>query len=180
MLGNSSDVRNVRPCMKRPTRLVSVLLVAGAVLAGACAADDPLDVTAVDEPPTSTAPTTAEVSMPVEPDEADGPVSPLTLYVSNQSFDDPTVVITITIDGTVVADQDFDVEAQHNWIAFDLSVPSGDHRLVARSDSGARLNVDFTTVPDEPRWAVVDYWSSGEDHPANFTFDVSDEPIGFM
>ena len=107
------------------------------------------------------------------------PPPPFTLYVSNQSFEDPTVRITITIDDQVVVDQDFDVEGQHNWITFTPDIAPGDHTLKAISDTGAELIVDFTLPDGEPRWAVVDYWYYPEEDPRNFTFDISDQPIGF-
>lgn len=104
---------------------------------------------------------------------------PLTLYVSNQSFDDPHVGITIAIDGVVVVDRRFAVDNQHNWIAFEPAVGPGDHVLTASSDTGAELRVEFTIEAGEPRWAVVNYWWYPGDGPRHFTFDISDEPIGF-
>jgi hypothetical protein len=91
----------------------------------------------------------------------------LTLYVSNQSFEDPSVQIAISIDGVVVVDETFAVEGQHNWIAFELDVSPGDHILTATSNTGAQLTVEFTTKAGQPRWAVVDYWWYPEDGPAS-------------
>jgi len=105
--------------------------------------------------------------------------APFTLYVSNQSFDDPTVRITISIDDQVVVEQDFDVESQHNWIKFEPEVGPGDHSLRAVSDTGAEYTVDFTVPGGEPRWAVVDYWWYPKQGARQFTFDISDKPIGF-
>lgn len=82
---------------------------------------------------------------------------PFTLYVSNQSFEDPTVGITITIDGEVVVDEDFDVEGQHNWVSFEPDVAPGVHILHAASSTGAEFTTEFTMPDGEPRWAVVDY-----------------------
>jgi hypothetical protein len=105
---------------------------------------------------------------------------PLTLYVSNQSFEDATVWITISIDGEVVVDQNFAVKDQHNWITFEPAVEPGDHTLTASSDTGAELSVEFTTRAREPRWAVVAYWWYPDDIPRSFTFDIHDEPIAFQ
>jgi hypothetical protein len=107
------------------------------------------------------------------------PPPPLTLYVSNQSFDDPNVQIAVSIDGVVVVDQSFAVEGQHNWITFEPDVPPGDHTLTATSNTGAELTVEFATKAGQPRWAVVNYWWYPGDGPREFTFDISDEPIGF-
>jgi hypothetical protein len=103
----------------------------------------------------------------------------LTLYVSNQSFDDPNVQIAVSIDGVVVVDQNFAVEGQHNWITFEPDVPPGDHTLTATSNTGAELTVEFATKAGQPQWAVVNYWWYPGDGPREFTFDISDEPIGF-
>jgi hypothetical protein len=112
-------------------------------------------------------------------DGATPPPPPFTLYVSNQSFEDPNVQITIAIDGVVVVDQSFAVEGQHNWSTFEPDVLPGEHILTAASNTGAELSVEFTTNAGQPRWAVVDYWWHHEDGPRKFTFHISDEPIGF-
>lgn len=102
-----------------------------------------------------------------------------TLYVSNQSFEDPTVEITVTIDGSVMVDRDFAVEGQHNWITFEPDVGPGVHTFHAISSTGAEFTTEFTLPADEARWAVLDYWFYPEEEPRRFTFDISDEPIGF-
>lgn len=107
------------------------------------------------------------------------PPPPLTLYVSNQSFEDPTVGITITIDGDVVVDEDFDVEGQHNWIRFEPDVAPGRHTVHAVSTTGAELTTEFTLPAGEPRWAVIDYWFYPDEDPREFTFQIHDEPIAF-
>ncbi len=152
-----------------------VLLAAALV---ACGESGPASRTVPPSAPTSTEdanerPTATE----------DGQVEPVTLHVSNQSFDDPSVDVSISIDGTVVVDRQFDVEDQHNWVEFDLALPAGEHDVVASSDSGVETTFTFTTEEDEPRWLVVDYWFS-EEHERDgeggrFTFNVSDEPVGF-
>jgi hypothetical protein len=114
-----------------------------------------------------------------EPLPTPSPPPPLTLYVSNQSFDDPNVQIAISVDGEVVVDQSFAVEGQHNWITFEPDVRPGDHTLIATSNTGAELTVEFTTKAGQPRWAVVNYWWYPGDGPREFTFDIHDEPIGF-
>jgi len=107
------------------------------------------------------------------------PPAPFTLYVSNQSFEDATVKITVTIDGEVVIDQDFAVEGQHNWIEFTPALEPGDHTMTATSNTGAELTVDLVLPEDEPRWAVLDYWHAPEEGPRRFTFNISDEPLAF-
>jgi hypothetical protein len=107
------------------------------------------------------------------------PPPPLTLYVSNQSFEDANVHIIITVDEIVVVDQNFAVEGQHNWITFEPDLGPGEHTLTATSNTGAELTVEFSTEVGQPRWAVVDYWWYPEEGPRAFTFGISDEPLAF-
>jgi hypothetical protein len=104
---------------------------------------------------------------------------PFTLYVSNQSINDPTVGITITIDGDVVVAEDFDVEGQHNWITFEPDIDPGDHTLTAVSDTSAELTIEFSIPAGEPRGAVVNYFFHPNDGPPEFAFRITDGPIGF-
>lgn len=114
-----------------------------------------------------------------ELDQPTPPAEPFTLYVSNQSFEDANVGITIIIDSEVVVDQDFAVDGQHNWIEFTPDTEPGDHTLTATSSTGAEFAVDFTLLEDEPRWAVLDYWYYPGEEPRHFTFQISDEPLVF-
>lgn len=107
------------------------------------------------------------------------PAPPFTLYVSNQSFDDPMVGIEITIDGVEVVAAVFDVEGQHNWFAFTPDVSAGVHDLHAVSDTGVDFTATFSTKDGEPMWAVLDYWFYPDEGPRNFTFDTSDKPLVF-
>jgi hypothetical protein len=107
------------------------------------------------------------------------PPPPFTLLISNQSFADSTVAITITLDGETVIDQDFDVDGQHNWVEFTPAVEPGDHTITATSSTGAEFSADFNLPEDEPRWAVIDYWYYPEEGPRRFTFDISDVPLAF-
>ena len=111
---------------------------------------------------------------------ASPPPDAVRLHVSNQSFDDPTVAMTLRVDGDVVVDQRFDVEDQHNWVEFHLSLPAGDHELDARADSGVREAFAFETREGEPLWLVLDHWwyRDAVEEDA-FTLTVSDEPVGF-
>ena len=110
---------------------------------------------------------------------ADPASANVVLWVSNQSFDDETVRITVRIDDRTVIDQDFDVEGQHNWIDFPLAVGPGPHQLAVTSDSGARL-VDQLVVPETGmRYGMVNYWREGEAGRPYFNFQSSDRPFAF-
>lgn len=112
---------------------------------------------------------------PVAPEAAD-----LHLWVSNQSFDDAQVQITVSVDGVEVVDAPFEVADQHNWQLFPLQLASGQHLLRAVSDSGAQLERSIVIPRGAQRYVVVDYWSQSAESPGRFTVDISDEPVAFM
>lgn len=111
-----------------------------------------------------------------------GELVPVGLSVSNQSFDDPTVELTIKIDGKIVMDQQLEVDSQHTWVGIELALPAGDHELVATSDSGLKDAFTFSIPEDEPRYLTVAYWWYSHENEeqygeeSQFTFDVRDEP----
>ena len=106
----------------------------------------------------------------------EGPAD-LVLHVSNQSFDDKTVRLSVAVDGVTVVDGDFHVEGQHNWVTFELSMPAGVHEITAETDSGASLTESFRVPGDAARYAVVDHW--GEGGSAELTWLFQPEPIAF-
>lgn len=145
---------------------VLVLALASWALVGCGVVDSPepaphADVTAPD----------AEVRI-VDRDEAD-----LVLHVSNQSFDDEEVHLTVALDGVTVVDGDFHVEDQHNWVTFPLAVPAGDHEITAEADSGATMTESFQLPADQTRYAVVDHWGEGDSSELSWSFKR--RPIAF-
>ena len=92
-------------------------------------------------------------------DESD---ADLVLIVTNQSFDDEEVRLRITVDDVTVVDDDFHVEDQHTWVRFPLSLPPGSHEVTADSDSGATLRESFQVPRNEPRYAVIEYWTEDD------------------
>ena len=105
--------------------------------------------------------------------------APFTLYVSNQSFADPTVNIVVAIDGVMVVDEDFPVEGQHNWKTFELDLSPGPHELHAEASTGVSFDARVALLDGEPEWAVLDYWWYPDDEPRHFAFSTHDEPVGF-
>lgn len=108
------------------------------------------------------------------------------VYTSNQSFDDPTADLLVSIDGEAVFDGEAKVEGQHNWMLREAKLVPGIHRIEAlERDNGARASKTFFLPAGEERWIVVDYWNpmregSGEDgEDAGFTIHVSEEPVAF-
>ena len=101
----------------------------------------------------------------------------LLLHVSNQSFDDEEVRMTVSIDGVTVVDGDFHVEDQHNWVSFPLALPSGGHEISAESDSGATLRESFVVPGGKTRYAVIDHWT--EDEAGELTWQLQRQPVAF-
>jgi hypothetical protein len=101
----------------------------------------------------------------------------LVLYVSNQSFDDELVRLTVAVDGVTVVDGDFHVEDQHHWVSFPLAMPADAHEITATSDSGARLRESFRVPGDKARYAVIDHWGEGDS--AELTWLFQRQPLAF-
>ena len=101
----------------------------------------------------------------------------LVLHVSNQSFDDEEVRLTVRIDGFTVVDGDFHVEGQHNWVSFPLTLSSGAHEITAEADSTATLSESFQVPPGEKRYAVIGHWT--EDGSGELTWQFQRQPVGF-
>ncbi len=99
------------------------------------------------------------------------------LYVSNQSFDDEEVLLTVTIDRVTVVDGDFHVEGQHNWVSFPLTLSPGEHEITAESDSGATLRESFEVRRDKRLYAVIDHWT--EQGSADLTWLSQWQPLAF-
>ena len=106
------------------------------------------------------------------------------LYVSNQSFDEDPVDITVHIDGKKAVEADFHVGNQHSWIKHRFNLPPGRHRLAAKSRTG-KASLDKVFDISDKHWAVIDYWyypklrgGSGPT-PRKFSFLIQDSPIGF-
>ncbi len=108
-------------------------------------------------------------------------VGELKLWVSNQSFADDPVGITISIDEVVVVDETFEVRGQHNWVPFFIrGLEPGPHAITAISDTGAELGETFTVLDDEPLWIVVDYWyESGDSAGRQFILNEYNDPVAF-
>ncbi len=101
----------------------------------------------------------------------------LILFVSNQSFDDEEVRLTVMIDAVTVVDGDFHVEGQHNWVSFPLTLSSGGHEITAESDSGATLRESFQVRRGKTRYALIDHWT--EDGSADLTWQSQWQPMAF-
>lgn len=152
--------------MRAPLALAALVAALLTLVVG-CGQEEPEVGGSPEDPP----PTTGAIRL-VDAKDAD-----LHLYVSNQSFDDPDVRITVRVDGVLVVDDDFAVEGQHTWVSFPLAVPPGAHRVTATSDTGVELEQSVRVPRGEDRYAVVEHWTEAGEH--DLTWLVQREPIGF-
>jgi hypothetical protein len=148
-----------------------VLLAAILLVVAACGSSD-----------TGERATTPEASSGASSPSLLDPEGNFVLYVSNQSFELPTIDVLVEVDGQRVVDEDLEVGNQHNWKRFVLELSPGRHTLVARSSRGDAL-LQRSFVVSGKRWAVLDYWyysgANGTPEPKHFTFIIRKKPIGF-
>ena len=101
----------------------------------------------------------------------------LVLYVSNQSFDDEEVRLTVRIDDATVVDGVFSVGDQHNWVSFPLAMAPGGHEVTAEADSGATLRESLRVRRGKTGYAVIDHWT--EDGSGDLSWQFQWEPVAF-
>ena len=103
------------------------------------------------------------------------------VYVSNQSFEQPTADLLVTIDGVALFDGDAEVEGQHNWMLREAALAPGTHKVEAlERDTGTRGSKLFNLPAGQERWIVVDYWTgTSDDEDPHFTISVHDEAVAF-
>jgi hypothetical protein len=103
----------------------------------------------------------------------------MVLWVTNQSFDDSEVVLTITIDGTQLIAEQFDVNGQHTFVECFVKAAPGQHVLSVVSDSGAQLESPFVLPKTRPRYGLITYWNHTEDGTGRLTWDLHTRRLTF-
>ncbi len=162
-------------------RILLAPAVLGLLLAVPACGDDasPPAATAEDEQTVESQPPARPAVVVLE--DKDEKKADLQLWVSNQSFVDDPVHLTVTIDGDVVVDDDFAVEGQHNWVSFSLQMPAGEHEIEVVADTGPTLEKTFVT-PDsgDRRYALLDYWNYDDKQGRHLEWMIQKKPIYFM
>lgn len=87
--------------------------------------------------------------------------------------EDPAPHFDVTAAEATVVDGDFDVEDQHNWIYFSLSLPAGSHEVVAKSDSGGALRESFRVPRNTTRYAIIEHWTADDSEPDDAPVDLT-------
>ncbi|MEV1319160.1 hypothetical protein AB0J14_24130 [Micromonospora arborensis] len=103
----------------------------------------------------------------------------LHLWVSNQSFRDDPVVLTVSIDGTEIVDRHFAVEGQHNFVLFPVRVPPGDHVVRVVSGTGVDFQERFTMPEAGRRYAAIGYVNAVDDRGRTIDWIFRSTPIAF-
>ncbi|MDP1821386.1 MAG: DUF6174 domain-containing protein [Acidimicrobiales bacterium] len=116
--------------------------------------------------------------VPLEPAVIDRSPVGFELDVSNQSFGDPDVELTVLVDGQVIVDRSFQVEGQHTYVVYRVPLQPGTYDLRVSADSGAEHNRVLRLGPDR-RYVYVSYWGVDEASAEELSVLESDEPFGF-
>ena len=112
-----------------------------------------------------------------------------TAWVSNQSYTDKNVDITVALNDVVIIDRTFHVGDQHNYIEHRIQLDEGTHRLDAFTvidGKNIELSEDLSIEPGQQRYAGLSYWhylptrpNDPSSNPPGFSFVIQDELIGF-
>jgi hypothetical protein len=139
-------------------------------------------------PPTSSAAASAPEPEPLQTpppsSAAAGAPAPATatpdpnvfVNVSNQSFDDPEVQVTISADGQVLLDESLPVEGQHHVVGSAHVLRPGERTLSVKSDSGAEHIIVISVSDAAPVHVFVAYWKDEAGDPY-FQSEVQDQPF---
>jgi hypothetical protein len=105
----------------------------------------------------------------------------LLLMVSNQSYLDDPVVLTIAIDGIDVLSEPFEVRNQHHVVEFPLRLGAGEHLLKISSDTGVDREEHFT-LPEsrERRYAAIAYYNYADEDAELIDWHIQSAPMGIM
>lgn len=102
--------------------------------------------------------------------------APFTLLVTNQSFDDPDITVTVRVDDEEVLSQVVAVGNQHELVRLPLDLDPGEHTMVIDVDDRITTIDTFVIPANDPYFGLVMY-QPGEDSPRlDVTF--SDQPMG--
>ena len=88
----------------------------------------------------------------------------LLLRVSNQSFLDDPVVLTVWFDGVEVLSQPFEVRNQHTYVHFPLRLGPGTHQVKVSSDTGVVIEEQFMLpASGERQYAGIGYFNYADE-----------------
>ncbi len=103
---------------------------------------------------------------------------PLTLYVSNQSFQIDFVDIVIQIDGEKIIEDNFKVGDQSELNSFELQLTKGNHTIHVMSESGG-VEFEKQFEMSEERWMYLLYIND-ETQPSQFQLKIFNDDLEFF
>lgn len=96
------------------------------------------------------------------------------VILSNQSYEDTEVVMSVYIDDIEVAKQECHTENQHKGYYYYFQM-TGKHRIKVVADTGQYTDYEDLFSEDDQRWIVVSYWPDSE----VLGRYVTEEPFGW-
>jgi hypothetical protein len=100
------------------------------------------------------------------------------LTISNQSFKESSVAISVVVDGARVVDQRFEVGNQHNFPSFSLDLDQGRHTLLALKSSGTKRQASFEIPANGKRYGVLFYWNDDQNPYFSWQFQATPPAFG--
>lgn len=103
----------------------------------------------------------------------------LLLTISNQSYLDDPVVLTVVIDGVEVLSRPFEVRNQHNFVPFPLCVGPGAHKVWVSTDTDVALEEEFVLPPTgERQYASIEYFNYADEDGKLIDWFIQSIPMG--
>lgn len=96
------------------------------------------------------------------------------VILSNQSFENTKVNLTVFIDGNKLISQDCKTENQHTGYYYYYNLV-GTHIVKVMSDDGQEVQKTITFDENIPLWVMMSYWGDGES--AKIDFNIMDSPF---
>lgn len=102
---------------------------------------------------------------------------PVTLIVSNQSFDEPYINITVKVNGVVILSDELYVANEHNWTDHSVFLWGIFQFIEVKNDNARRTDTAVVSTVTGG-YILIQYWNS--DSKEHFTVDYSLEHPVFM
>lgn len=96
------------------------------------------------------------------------------VILSNQSYENTKVNLTVLIDGNELISQDCKTENQHTGYYYYYNL-EGTHIIKVVSEDGQEVQKTVSLDENIPLWVLVSYWSDGE--RAKIELNIMDSPF---
>lgn len=159
--------RRERRIMGRQSKVRTLLLLLGLVVAAATSCSDQLRRAA----PNRIAPLDAQAAR-----EGSDPAD-VSMWLSNESVEIPEVRLTVTIDDRLAVDALVSVNDSPRRFGVDLDV--AEYSVVVKARGGAVATRETFSLIDQgdQRWLTITYWPAGNDGPERVVVTVHEQPV---